>query len=210
MGADLNLIKIIGTPNNSSIPEIGDEQGRQIVHANYGQPVIWEAALGLSAGGAYAAGDVIGNVAGAGLGSVSAVVFKTGFWLGYLNNIRVIDVDAQKPELTILLFGLPPSNSTVTDNAAFAWAGGDESRLSGIVRVLAGDYYTVGTKAFAHLAGLNQLIYGTQGAAVSTANSLYMVVLVQSAATYTANGNLKLSLGFQMQSAPAVGAGNIV
>jgi hypothetical protein len=205
-----NMARTIDTAGGNtplSLPTLGDEQGRQIVNANFGQPAIWDLTVGVAAGGAYAAGDVIGAVAGAGLGLLSAPVFKVGHWLAYLNTIRVMDADNQKQELTVLFFDVQPGSSTITDNAAFAFGATEYVRVCGIARVLTGDYFTVNNRAYAYLGGLNMLLNGPLGAKVSLVGTLYAVVLVQGAATF-GDGNLRLRLGLQLQSAPALGMGN--
>lgn len=150
----------------------------------YGRQKELTQALTVKTSGAYTANDVlhglitfnVANVAGSGL----------------IRWLRVTDDDNEKAELAIYFFNAAPQ--TFTDDAAFNAGIQDLKKCIGKVLVQAADYETINSNAVAIL-----------GHGVSTDNlnldftsadgSIYAYVVCTGTPTYTAAGDLSLTIG---------------
>lgn len=178
-------------------PLICDAQGRLITSGNAGNGVVWEPTVATTGNAtAYTAGDVVGT-------KMSALVFKTGFWMAYLAGLRITDLDNQKAALTLLFFDVDPSNTTFTDNSALSWGATDYLRVVAQLNIATGDYTTVNSRAFGTKSNLMVPVSGqTSGSDLN----LYMAVVTTGTPTYATANSLRIRMWFQLQSVPATGS----
>jgi hypothetical protein len=135
----------------------------------------------------YAAGDSIGGK----ITLTNAVRVVSG--RGKLTSILIVDNDNEKAGMTVLLFDANPA-ATTTDNAAFAWGTGDESRLLAMVTVATGNYTTFGTKAVAHLTTKD---FGEIPVVANGSQNLYVYLIATATPTYTTTSDLRVAFGFE-------------
>lgn len=89
---------------------------------------------------AYASGDCIGIATKLRIGAPAS-----GRLTAILQNITVVDRNAQKAPIDYFFFSAEPKASTITDNAPFVMDDADDVNLIGIVSLL--NYVTAGAKA---------------------------------------------------------------
>lgn len=140
-----------------------------------------EQVLALDASGAYADGDVFGDVFSI------ADACRSPLGSGLLQEITVLDFDDQGFGLDILLF---KGNPTVqAKNAAWAVSDAEMLKCLGLVQVSSGDFLDLGGNRIATKSGLGIGIKPTDG------TTLYVATRIRGAGTYTASG-VKLKLTF--------------
>lgn len=126
--------------------------------------------------GAYATGDLMGgklSVAGAASASGGS---------GKILSVVVVDDDKQLGALTIQCFAADPTNTTHTDQAAFAPADADLATAIASVDVLSTDYQSYSTNSVASRYNLN-IPYD-----LATGTTLYCDLVSRDAKTYAADG----------------------
>jgi hypothetical protein len=179
MGADLMLAKISGSPLSSSIPVIVDGTGR-LIQTQGGKIVGVSHAVGLAAGGAYAAGDFVAN------GGI--LVPPSGCDQLILEGLTVIDLDAANVGFQILFYAQTPGAGTWVDNAALSPSDAESAKLCALLTVQNSDFESIGVNSMADFSGLDIPLFG--GTGVAAALPIYFAVRTTGAPTYTAGMKL--------------------
>lgn len=91
---------------------------------------------------AYSAGDVVG-------GEINLGAIGSPNYSGVLKNISIVDKANQKAALTVLFFEGDLSGGTYDDNGALTLTAADWAKFLGKVEVVAGDYTTINSRAYA-------------------------------------------------------------
>jgi hypothetical protein len=143
----------------------------------YNQTLILDLTPTISAGSAYAAGDVVG-------GLLTFNVYSAGGG-GTIRRIALIDSDNEKAALRLYLFSTAPTS--IADNAAFAPSAADLKKLLDVVAFAADDYTTVNSRAFIVERDLD-LDYETADGRV------YGYLVCDATPTYTAASDLTIRL----------------
>lgn len=133
---------------------------------------------------AYAAGDVL--LAATSLGNVVAT---TGAKLK-LTGITGCEDGGQAPAFTIMFFNASPGQSAAA-NAAVVWGASDDDYFAGMIRVVGGDWYTVGSHSFMSLGGAEVDID------MGSSSELWMIILADSAYDAVAANDLRVTLHFE-------------
>ena len=135
----------------------------------------------------YAADDVVGGIIT--LSNVMAVSGRPAL----LKSVILKDAAGQGPALSLFFLRDTPAGGTYTDNAAIVWGStgeGDSARRVGLVRVTAGDWYTVAGQSTVVLGGIEQLM----GAA---ALDLFLLIIADGAYNAAASTDLTAEIAFE-------------
>lgn len=110
-----------------------------------------------------------------------------------LSSIAACEDGGQAPAFSILFFSQTPGQ-TADANAAVVWGASDDQYFEGMVRVVGGDWYTVGSHSFMSLSdiGLDMRISGS---------NLYMVAVADAAYDAVAGNDLVLKFRFEVNRA---------
>lgn len=106
-----------------------------------------------------------------------------------LTGITGAEDGGQAPALTLLFFHEIPTQ-TGARNAASAWGNGTSKKFAGMARIVGGDWYTVASKSFLSLGGMETYL-------TVTGTDLYMVAIADSAYDAVLAGDLSLTLHFE-------------
>lgn len=134
----------------------------------------------LKISGAYTSGNVMGGL----------VTFPNLNLLNGSATIRrvlIADDDNEKSALNLWLFRSSPT--VLADDVAFAPLIADLKTLVAVIPVLAANYTTINSNAYAVLDGL-----GTTFGLTLPSNSLYMYVVANGTPTYTASTDLYIEM----------------
>lgn len=131
----------------------------------------------------YTSGDVIGGK----ITLANAVAVSAGASL--LHQIQLMDRANQKPEGSIIVFNADPTAATLTDNTALALST-DDAKVVAVIPVVAANWVTLNTKAFATLSNLGCAVKAASG------TSLYAAFVTTSTPTFAATSNLQISFSF--------------
>lgn len=131
---------------------------------------------------AYTAGDAVGSVI-----SITSAAKATGGGVR-IDSVTVIDKDAESPEFDLLFFS--DSIAAVTDNVAFDPSDADLAKCRGGVQILSTDWSVLTDNAVASLIDVNHTI------PVLVGTTLYMVVVIRSADTFTSTSDLTFVVGY--------------
>lgn len=100
---------------------------------------------------------------------------------GTIQSVVIVDEDAQEVNLDVYFFDAEPSNTTFTDQAAFAPADADLDLLIGVASVT--DWKSTSTNSIGQANNLGMVFVLTPGARI-----LYAVLVTRGAPTYAATG----------------------
>ena len=139
----------------------------------------------ISASPDYTALDVVG-----GIQTIALANSSTGRPVK-VKSLVVKDKNGQSPPLTFIFFKATPSGGTYTDNSALVLGSGDMANVVGVVKVVAGDYYTpVAGATIAALGGVDQVM------AVS-ATSLFALIIADAAINAASTSDFTIELGIE-------------
>ncbi len=131
----------------------------------------------ITAGGAYAAEEVVGGL----------LQFTPGGDSNILNGLTLIDDDSEMASLKLFIFDEQPS--AIADNAAFAPTRADLDKLIATIYIPTFNYETLPNIAAAYVPDINQVVPSTFWAYLVTDGST---------PTYTATTDLTLKLTFEV------------
>lgn len=139
----------------------------------------------ISASPDYSAGDCVGGI-------LSFTVLNAGLGRPVkVKSLVVKDKNGQSPALSFLFFKSTPTGGTYTDNSALAFGSGDVANLTGVVRIVAGDYYVPVTgTSVAALGGIDQIM------AVG-AQTLFCLMVADSSLNAASTSDITLELGVE-------------
>ena len=135
----------------------------------------------------YVSGDVLGTK------MVLANAARISGGTVTLTNIEVIDNANQKAPIDILIFSQDPGSGTYTNQVAFIYDNTDMAKSVAQVSITAGMYTTFGNGARATSALLGYVLKASN---IAPGTSLWVVLVIRGAASYTAINNLTLKFGF--------------
>lgn len=146
--------------------------------------VIIRPTITISATPDYSIGDTVGAII-----TLPSVMESSGR-SAHLRSVTLKENSGQAPALTLLFFRSTPSGGTYTDNSALAWGTGDSANLIGVVRILAGDWYTVASKSQVSIGAIDQL-HG------SVTSDLYLLIIADSVYNAAATTDLTGEFGYE-------------
>ncbi len=118
----------------------------------------------------------------------SNVVRRDG-GMAVLQTITVIDLDGENSELWFVLFDRDPTNTTFTLNSALTVNDTDADTQLGLVKVFASDYIDHAANSVAQVSDIG-LAFTLSGV------DLFVAVIINTANTYTATGDLRFKFTF--------------
>ncbi|KKK88178.1 hypothetical protein LCGC14_2745790 [marine sediment metagenome] len=129
--------------------------------------------------GAYATGDLIGSSEI----SLTPAVLGNGVTVasGVIQSVVIIDEDAQEVQIDVYFFDAEPSNTTFTDNSAFAPTDADLDALIGVASVT--DWKSQSTNSMGQVLNL-----GMPFELAVSSTTIYAVLVSRGAPTYAATG----------------------
>lgn len=137
----------------------------------------------------YSSGDVLGS-----LNTIAAAVSNQGGPCK-LKSLVVLDAANQKQAIDLIFLNDVPASSFGADNAAYALADSDLSKVLGRISVLTTDYVSSSTNnAEATLRNLELLFQ-----AIAGSKNIYMIAVVRGAATYGSATDLIIKLGLEQK-----------
>lgn len=156
---------------------VDKETGRLLVHSGDDRESVnikqVTPALTLFGTTQYTAGDVMGGKLFA-----EGIIGREGEAL--LESVRVLDMDDQGAEMDLIFLSDDPSTSTLTDNAAPAWAALDKTKMVGFIRILAADYISVGSGM-----KVAQKVFPLPIRSSRADGNIYVVIIARGTPTYT-------------------------
>ena len=128
---------------------------------------------------AYATGELMGSSEI----SLSPAVLQNGTRpaSGVIQSVVIIDEDAQEINIDVYFFDAEPSNTTFTDQAAFAPTDADLDALIGVAAVT--DWRSTSTNSIGQVHNL-----GMAFELAASSDTLYAVLVTRGAPTYSATG----------------------
>lgn len=127
---------------------------------------------------AYASGDLIG-----GKNSLLNTV-RPGILSGIISTIEIVDADSDAADIEIVFFTSDPSNTTFTDNAAFAPTDADAKKI--ICRQTLDDYSLYSVNAVGNLYNINCPFKLTS----NSADTLYVALVSKGTPDYATTSDL--------------------
>ncbi len=134
----------------------------------------------------YSIGDVVGGII-----TLSGVMYTSGR-MAELRSVMLKDAAGVGPALTLIFFRSAPVGGTYADNGAVAWHADDPAKIVGIVKILAADWYTVGTDSIVCLGDIGQ-IHG------SATKDLSLLILADSAYNAAAATDLTAEFAYDQR-----------
>lgn len=135
----------------------------------------------------YVSGDVLGTK----MTLANAVRISGG--TATLTNIEVIDNAQQNAPIDVLIFSQDPTTGTYTNQVAFAWDDTDMLKNVAGISITAGMYTNYGNGSRATTGLLGNVV---KASAIAPGTSLWVILVIRGAASYTAINDLTIKLGF--------------
>ena len=174
IAATSNALNVTNTAGTAIIGYVGTTVGTTVALT----PTI-------SASPDYSALDVVG-----GIQTIASANSSTGRPIK-LKSLVVKDKNGQSPAMTFLFFKATPSGGTYTDNGALTLGTNDMANMVGVVKVVAGDYYTpVSGATVAALGAVDQVM------AVS-ATSLFALIIADAAINAASTSDFTIEFGIE-------------
>lgn len=134
--------------------------------------------------GAYSTGDLVG----AKITLTGAVVSALTRPSGIVHSVVLTDLAAQSADYDVVFFDTDPSNTTFTDNAAFAPADADLINVIGVAQLTTHSAFSDNGVSFAFGTNIPFKITDT------STNALYAALVVRAAPTYASTSDLTLKV----------------
>lgn len=145
--------------------------------------IVYSVTPTISAGAAYADGDVIGG---------KMTILRALGQAGMLNHLSVYDADGEGVQLDFFFFSSDLSG-TYTDNAAFTIDAADISKWIGVVSVATGDYFAANADTVATVSPIDLVL----NSGIEGNEDLFCVCVIRSITTFTAITDLRFDFGIR-------------